>query len=37
MILRLFFFDMTDINGVERKLIKHFVIGIEKKHIFAPY
>jgi len=28
---------MTDINGVGRKLIKHFAIGIEKKHIFAPY
>lgn len=37
MIRRLFLSDMTDINGVGRKLIKHFAIRKEKKHIFAPY
>ncbi len=36
MIRRWFFLDMTDINGVKCKLIKHFAIGMEKKHIFAP-
>lgn len=36
MIRRLFLSGMTDINEVKCKLIKHFAIGMEKKHIFAP-